>query len=253
MSLVDINSKVGEPWVELPDGHELESWGKEERITWNQQGRQAEKYRFFRQIFDFITDNSISGAYHEYGCHRVRTFRMALTEARRHGLSEMDFFAFDSFQGLPDSTSSPDHAVWKQGALSTSEADFKRLIGEHGIFADRVRTIPGFYADSLSEDLQKRFVEEEQPIALACIDCDLYESAVPVFRFIEPMLQEGSVLYLDDLFAGYRGSPVRGVARAFSEFRARSRFKFVRHVNIGWWGRSYIAYKDDPSVPVDLD
>ena len=34
----------------------------------------------------------------------------------------------------------------------------------------------------------------QNKIALVNVDCDLYESAVPVFRFIEPLLQEGAVL-----------------------------------------------------------
>jgi hypothetical protein len=53
------------------------------------------------------------------------------------------------------------------------------------------------------------------------------------------------MLYLDDLFAGYKGSPRKGVARAFKEFRRQSEWKFVRHLDVGWWGRSYIAYRDD--------
>jgi hypothetical protein len=244
----------GEPWVALDDGEALRDWTHEDRIAWNQQGRQVEKYRFYRRIFDFLTDNQVAGDYHEFGCHRARTFRMALTEARRHAATDMRFFAFDSFAGLPQTTSNPDHPLWHQkGALTTSEGEFMRMVKEHGIYVDRVVTVPGYYSDTLTEQLSKRFMENEKSIALACIDCDLYESAVPVFNFIEPLLQEGSVLYLDDLFAGYRGSPVRGVARAFCEFRKRSRFSFVRHMDVSWWGRSYIAYKGDPSVPVDLD
>ena len=57
---------------------------------------------------------------------------------------------------------------------------------------------------------------------MATIDCDLYESAVSVFQFLDPLLQEGSVLYIDDLFAGYRGSPEKGVTKAFLEWQSRS-------------------------------
>ena len=87
-----------------------------------------------------------------------------------------------------------------------------------------------------------RIRDQEAKIAFACIDCDLYESAVPVFRFIEPLLHEGTVVYIDDLFVGYKGSPAKGVARAFLEFQAKSRFSFVHHMDVGWSGRSYIAY-----------
>jgi hypothetical protein len=245
--------RLDEPWVALPDGRALASWRKEDEVSYNQANRQIEKYRFYVKAFDYIQDSRIRGDYHEYGCHRVRTFRMALTEAKRHFLDEMKFWAFDSFEGLPESTSKPTHALWSTpGALTTSEDDFRRLVREHGVYVERVNTIKGFYDGSLTPELQARIRDNEAKIALACIDCDLYESAVPVFRFIEPLLQEGSVLYIDDLFVGYKGSPAKGVARAFIEFQDRSRFKFVRHMDVGWFGRSYLAYIDAGGAPGQL-
>lgn len=250
---VSLEPVDGEPWVKLPNGADLKSWTRDDEIAFNQNNRQIEKYRFFVKVFDFLTDNRVRGDYHEFGCHRCRTFRMALTEARRHNAGAMKFFAFDSFEGLPESSG---HSVeiWKRGALTTSLEAFMEMVRGHGIYVDRVTPIKGFYSDSLTKDLQRRFLDRENKIALATIDCDLYESAVPVFDFIEPLLQEGTVLYIDDLFAGYKGSPSKGVAKAFREFQARSRFRFVRHLDIGWWGRSYIAYidPDAPAVGVDL-
>jgi len=241
-----------EPWVKLPNGDELKSWSRDDEIAFNQNNRQVEKYRFFVKTFDFLTDNRVRGDYHEFGCHRCRTFRMALTEARRHNVDSMKFFAFDSFEGLPNSSG---HSVeiWQRGALATPVDEFMRMVREHGIYVDRVTPIKGFYSDSLTPTLQKRFLDNESKISLATIDCDLYESAVPVFEFIEPLLQEGSVLYIDDLFAGYKGSPSKGVAKAFREFRTRSRFRFVRHLDIGWWGRSYIAYIDPAMSHEEID
>jgi len=231
----------GEPWVRLAGHAELAAWSKEDEIRYNQTNRQSEKYLFFRRVFDFLHENEIRGDYHEFGCHRCRTFRMTLTEARRHNLDHMKFWAFDSFEGLPTPTTETSVSKWTQGALTTSEAQFMDLIKAHGVYADRVTTIKGFYDASLTPDLQQRFVENEARIALVNVDCDLYESAVPVFDFIEPLLQEGSVIYMDDLFVGNKGNPGRGVARAFLEFQGRSRFRFIRHLDIGWWGRSYIA------------
>ena len=237
-----------EPWVELADGSALSLWQRDDEIVYNQINRQTEKYRFFRAVFDFLKENHIDGDYHEYGSHRCRTFRMALTEARRHNLAAMKFFAFDSFAGLPDPQSNPSQRLWSKGALTTPREQFLEMVREHGIYTDHVATIEGFYSDSLTSELRAKFAATEKRIALATIDCDLYESAQPVFEFIEPLLQEGSVLYVDDAFSGYKGSPAKGVARAFREFRRRSRFSFVRHMDIGWWGRSYVAYdEDDPT------
>jgi hypothetical protein len=234
-----------EPWVKLANGSDLENWSRQDEIAYNQANRQCQKLAFFMQAFDFLTDNKIEGDYHEYGCHRVRTFRMALTEARRHNLESMNFLAFDSFEGLPEVESQPSNQVWQQGALKTAEAEFWHLIKEHDIYVDRCQTIKGFYKDSLTQELQESFLSHSHKIALACIDCDLYESAVPVFQFIEPLLQEGSLLYIDDLFTGYKGSPAKGVAKAFTEFQKKSRFSFAPHIQVGWWGRSFIAYLED--------
>jgi hypothetical protein len=231
----------GEPWVRLADGRELARWSKQDEIRYNQGNRQAEKYLFFRRVFDFLHENEIRGDYHEYGCHRCRTFRMALTEARRHNLDHMKFWAFDSFEGLPTPTTETSVSKWTQGALTTSEADFREHVRRHGIYVDRVQTVKGYYSDSLTADLRRRLLEQEQKIALVTVDCDLYESAVPVFDFIEPLLQDGSVIYMDDLFVGNKGNPNRGVARAFLEFQQRSKWRVRRHLDVSWWGRSYIV------------
>ena len=234
-----------EPWVLLSDGADLADWGHDQEVAYNQANRQSEKYRFYVRTFDFLCENRIRGDYHEFGCHRARTFRMALTEARRHNLHDMRFVAFDSFAGLPPATSAPSQEQWREGALATSEEEFLRLIRAHDLALDRIDVVKGLYDETLTAERQQEFSAKRESIALACIDCDLYESAVPVFAFIEPLLQEGSVLYIDDLFAGYRGSPEKGVARAFIEFQERSRWRFVRHLDVGWWGRSYIAYDGD--------
>lgn len=249
MAPLQIAAKIGEPWVVLPTGRELANWSHEDEVAYNQTNRQTEKALFFRRTFDFIKDNRIHGDYYEFGCHRCRTFRMALSEARLHNMGEMKFWAFDSFEGLPNPTSDTSVEIWKSGALTTSESEFMRLVKEHDVYADRVSTVKGFYSASLTRELQHRHLDKEARISVVNVDCDLYESAVPVFDFIEPLMQEGTVVYLDDVFAGYKGSPAKGVARAFLEYQQKSRWKFQRHLDIGWWGRSYIAYleKSSPS------
>ena len=169
---------------------------------------------------------------------------MALTEARRRHFDDMRFVAFDSFEGLPEPTSQADVPGYFAGALRTSEEAFRRLIGAHGVYVDRCEVVKGLFQTSLTRRLQQRWRSAGRKLAMACIDCDLYESAVPVFRFIEPFLQEGSLIYIDDWFAGYKGSPLKTIARAFHKFERASRFRFAPHVQVGWWGRSFIAYQD---------
>jgi hypothetical protein len=243
-SLFQVVGTQGEPWVDLPDGQALRDWGRDQEIAYNQIARQTEKALFFRRTFDFLKDNRVQGDYHEFGCHRCRTFRMALTEARRQNLDHMKFWAFDSFEGLPDPASDTSVETWRRGALTTSEAEFMSMVRAHGLYCDRVSTVKGFYSDTLTVRMRRQFLERESKIALVNIDCDLYESAVPVFEFVDPLMQEGTVVYIDDLFAGNKGSPARGVMRAFLEYQRKTRWRFLRHLDVGWWGRSYVVYLD---------
>ena len=233
---------LGEPWVALPDEQELSNWGDEKRIAFNQSNRQVEKFCFYLRAFDFLVDNRIGGDYMEFGCHRARTFRMALSAARIHMQDKMNFYAFDSFEGLPDPTTKNDVEFWVKGFLKTDIEAFKSLINDHGIYTKQVECIKGYYDTSLPENMGY-FVEKGARAALINIDCDFYESAVPVFDFIENFLQEGTVIYIDDLFAGHKGNPTRGVYLAFEEFQERTSWRFVQHDQIGWWGRSFIAYR----------
>ena len=246
-----VREKGNEPWVVLPNSHDQADWTQDDQISYNQRLRQKAKYEFFQNTMDFITDNRIFGDYYEFGCHKGRTFRMVLTEARRHNLDKMNFFAFDSFEGLPEPTSDTSVEIWKKGALTTTEQSFKEMITEHGVYTGNIKTVKGYYDDSLTCELQASMMRSGTKAALVNVDCDLFESAVPVFDFIEPLLQEGTVLYIDDLFAGYKGNPMKGVCRAFLNWQSKSKWKLMPHLQIGWWGRSYITYADE-SLPVGV-
>ncbi len=248
MNNFELNAKFGEPWVDLGNKTDLEGWGREQEISYNQMNRQTQKAVFYQRTFDFLTDNRVIGDYYEFGCHRCRTFRMALTEARKHNLSNMKFYAFDSFEGLPEPTSDTSVEIWKRGALTTSEDDFMRMVTDQGHYPENVSTIKGFYSESLTQSLQTKIIDTGSKAMLINIDCDLYESAIPVFKFIEPLLQEGTVIYIDDLFAGYKGSPNQGVALAFLEWQKNSRWHVARHLDIGWWGRSYVVHLEKQKI-----
>lgn len=232
----------GEPWVDIETNEEFNEWDEETLIAFNQVLRQSQKVFFFKNAFELLYANNISGDYLEFGCHRARTFRMSLTEARRKNFERMRFFAFDSFEGLPVSDGSHEVPTYQPGNLSTPEDEFLRLVKEHGIFVDKIKTIKGFYQDSLNTDLKNKLSNENVKVAMATVDCDLYESAVPVFNFLETFIQEGSYIYIDDYFCGYRGSPKKGVAKAFHDFEKTSKYGFHPHVTVGWWGKAFIVY-----------
>jgi hypothetical protein len=238
------NVIIDEPWCDLHAGDKLMRWNKEDEIKWNQTHRQRSKYKYYIDAFDFIKENNVKGHYFEFGCHRVRTFRMALTEAYRHQMDDMYFYAFDSFAGLPENKG--DHKLgdkWKHGQLFTSEESFFKIVNKHNIYRENIYAYKGYYNDTLNNELSNQIKNKGGLASLICIDCDLYESAVPCFSFIENMIQEGTVIYIDDYWSGYKGNPNKGVSRAFNEYKISSNWMFGEYLDIGAFGKSYIAYK----------
>lgn len=228
-----------EPYVSLP--RNFDSWGKDDEVASNQMLRQETKWAFYRHAFDYLKDNRVKGNYLEFGCHRARTFRMALSAARMENM-DMNFYAFDSFCGLPEG----DKGVredWTPGALTTTVAEFMDLVGDHGVNVDRVYPIEGFYRDSLTREVKKT-VHDAGGAAFVCVDCDLKESADQVFRFLQHVLNPGSVIYLDDWNAGYRGHPAKGVKGAWNwwvDWNDRNDWlRFEPFMDVGWWGKSFI-------------
>ena len=239
-----IKTKLQEPWVHLDTLEEFKGWDKNAEIQWNQRNRQSEKYNFYIRAFDFLVVNQVEGDYFEFGCHRLRTFRMALTEAKHQNIENMRFFAFDSFQGLPPSDGTHDVKYWGPGQLTTSEDEFWKVIKKHGLFTESIITIPGYYDISLTNELKFQLLEDNVKASMICVDCDLYESGVSVFGFIEDFIQDGTIVYIEGFNAGYKGNPKKGLSKAFEDFKDRSQFKYVEFLPVSWMGKSFIAYKD---------
>lgn len=232
-----------EPFVEILKHKDYLNKDHSDLVTLKQQLRQEKKFEFYQLAFDFISENNVKGDYFEFGVHKARTFRMALSEANKNQLNDMYFHAFDSFEGLPGSNSHS-NKLWNKGALTTSEKEFLSLVDETTNSLDRVKIIKGFYNDSLTNDLKKNYLNNHNKIAFLCVDCDLYESAVPVFNFVSELITVGSIIYLDDFNVGHKGSHLEGVSKAFTEFSNNSRFKFREFLNVGWWGKSFITYME---------
>jgi hypothetical protein len=152
----------------------------------------------------------------------------------------ISFHAFDSFEGMPKTENNVLYH-WRPGALCTSLDQFKEITGEHGLYLEDIHTHKGFYEDSLNQELSLKLQEKGTRASFINIDCDLYESAVQVFKFIEPFLIHGTVIYLDDAFAGFKADSSGGVLEAWNRFSAKSKFRFLENSSIGWWGKSFIA------------
>lgn len=169
----------------------------------------------------------IEGYYFEFGSHEGRTMRLAWRHFQH--LFNWDFVAFDSFEGLPEIAEIDKQAIWSKGRLETSEDNFVRIVTASGMPLNRLTTVKGFYDQSLTPDLQQRFLPRKA--AVIYVDCDLYMSTVPVLKFIRPFLQVGTIIVFDDWNCFY-GDPARGERLAWSEFcQGNPELRFVEFVS----------------------
>lgn len=171
-----------------------------------------------RSIANFCFINRpVDGYYMEFGCCSATTMRLAWDAF--HWLFDWHFIGFDSFEGFPDIQKIDRQVIWQKGKAKMDEEEFIACLLRHGVPRERFRTVRGFYDQSLTPELCERLLPTKA--AVIYVDCDLYHSTVPVLRFVEPFLQQGTILALDDWNA-YHGDPERGERLAFREFAARN-------------------------------
>ncbi len=179
----------------------------------------------------FITWNQVEGDYLEFGVYEGASFARAYQaiqgNRRRHVQvttnvtpeyarwrdSKPRFFAFDSFEGLPESDDK--QVDYGAGAYQCSEEGFRSNIQRQGVNLADVVTVRGFYDRSLTPQVKAQ--HGLRRVAMAMIDCDLYESTVPVLNFLTDIVGQGTVLIFHDWFR-FQGSPDHGEQRACREW-----------------------------------
>lgn len=187
---------------------------------------------YFEKAFQRVRELQLRGDYLEFGVYQGGSFILAARLAAKYGLSAMRYFAFDSFQGLPEG----EGKRFAAGEFACSEEYFMRIIARAGVPMDKVVKVKGWYRDSLTDDVKKKYALERA--AVIHIDCDLYSSTKDVLRFIEDMVQAGTVIIFDDWSAfrnedcpeefgepkAFKEWPLGKEFEEFSEFRASKAF-----------------------------
>ena len=180
----------------------------------------------FDQIFSSLATSGIEGDYLEFGVYRGSSFIQAYQMAQKYGLAEMRFFAFDSFQGLPEA----EGKTFDEGEFQCSRPLFTKIVQKAGVDLDKVMVVEGFYQDSLQN--QVKVSNDLKRAALIHVDCDLYVSTKEVLRFVQDLLQPGCIIVMDDWHtfeaADAPDNPEQfGEPKAFEEWTESPRFDVI--------------------------
>ena len=133
-----------------------------------------------KKAMDFVWHNKVEGDYLEFGVAKGVSFIPAFHLAQMRGLRSMRFYAFDSFRGLPEikGIDAQGFKHFKEGNYAVNHNNFIRIIKKKGVQLKRVIIVPGWFDETLADKNKQKLPLKKT--AIVWIDCDLYESTVPV-------------------------------------------------------------------------
>ena len=168
-------------------------------------------------MFKTLTSQKLKeGDYLEFGVWQGNSMVNAYKCAVECGLHDMKFYAFDSFEGLPDfSGRDAEYNRFTKGQYCCSEDKFRENLVNAGVDMSKVVIVPGFYNETLGDELKQSL--DINRAAVIWVDCDLYESTVPVLNFIKDYINSGTVIAFDDWFT-FNADPHAGEYRAVREW-----------------------------------
>jgi len=191
--------------------------------------------------FSYAKYEEVAGDYAEFGVETGRTFVEAYRIARWFPGAPRRFYAFDSFAGLPEIGQLDAGYRWQEGQFAHPRTAFEARLRRARIPASDVTIVEGFYEDTLAGPDQLT----DHRVAVAWVDCDLYESTVPVLDYLTNRLSPGAVLAFDDWYS-FRGARDRGETRACNEWLERNpHIALVPWRPFHWAGQSFLVQLAD--------
>lgn len=206
--------------------------------------KERDKEEILRKIMNYVAESRLTGDYLEFGVFRGGTFSAAYRWAQKNKhLREMRFYAFDSFEGLPDiKGKDAEFAQFSKGEYFASLDIFKNNLKAAGVDFGKVEIIPGWFNKTLTADIRSKLPMKSA--AVIWVDCDLYESTVPVLEFIKDYIVDGTIIVFDDWFL-FRGNSNAGEQLAFREWLKKySEFSATEFHKYSWHGNSFIINRN---------
>ncbi|MCK7479368.1 MAG: TylF/MycF family methyltransferase [Candidatus Moduliflexus flocculans] len=190
-------------------------------------------------LADYLVGAEIPGDFLEFGVAQGATFSYACRTMAF--FKHMRFIAVDSFEGLPEPSgidTTNGYTAISLGAVCLFRRDFLSRLKRDGIDMARVITVKGWFDHTLTNNKAKSYGIDG--IAAAWIDCDLYESTVPVLRFLTSRISVGTVILFDD-WRCFRNLPdFRGTACLRHEWLlANPQIKLHELFSFGWHGMAF--------------
>jgi hypothetical protein len=160
-----------------------------------------------RQVLDLaLSQAPPEGHFLEFGVYKGGTIRYLAQQ-----IGGRIIHGFDSFEGLPE--------TWVGGDSNARQGTFS-LGGKPPRVPRNVRLHQGLFSETLPGWVK----DNEGPVALLHVDCDLYSSTACILEVLQPRIVAGTVIVFDEYF-NYHGWQNHEY-KAFQEFVTRGGVKY---------------------------
>ncbi|MET1413005.1 class I SAM-dependent methyltransferase [Roseibium sp. HPY-6] len=190
---------------------------------------------------------AVDGDYLEFGVFTGSSFTHAMRCAKAserflpNGKVMPRFFGFDSFSGFGDLAKEDVHPFYQDENFSTSFEDVDKRARKTAKSLE-YQLVPGFFSESLKDGPEKFELSKAR---IVFIDSDTYSSSLEALTFCLPLIQDGTIIILDDYFS-YRGSRKHGVAAAFSQIVDQGKLDVRQLMTYGMGGCCFVVSAVDP-------
>ncbi len=161
----------------------------------------SEKHRMHRKV-QFLLDvrgllviNRLKGDYVEFGVYRGEMM-YAATRVLQDRIGT--YIGMDTFEGLPEPRGrDKEFFVFEEKGFMAAPKD-----SAEQLLADWPHIL--IEGDFREQAVQDRLAEQTDRLSIVSIDCNWPSSVEAALRSCLPMLQNGTIVYLDDYFVGLR-------------------------------------------------
>ncbi len=178
------------------------------------------KFYNIYKIWNNIRLDSISGDYIEFGIfkgkallHSVKTYKKIFK-----GKKDIQFYGLDSFEGFPVDN----HNFYTKANFLVS---FEKVCSDFKKYKN-VKIYKGYF-----QEIVETSEFENKTFSFVFVDCDIYESSLDVFKYIENRINKGGFLMIDDFTSIDKNG--NSIYKAFNETLDKDKFVYFSSYSSG--------------------
>jgi len=200
------------------------------------------KYFAIKKAFYLSDIENLEGDYVEFGVFTGSSMACAIQCARSSRVGKIGtsrFFGFDSFCGFGDLPEGDKHPFYTNVNFETKYDSVSKRLNKLASKEQKVYLVKGFFNETCDDVSPEKYGIGKASVIL--FDNDTYTAAKSCFKFCDTIIQEGTILIIDDYFS-YKGNEKKGVCGAFWEWqKSNKKFNFRRISDYGMGGCIFIA------------